>query len=218
MVIELLLQKFEQLPEKDKCVDIYTISSCVLWNQVRACAIFKCPTFYSCRNLFAYGPAYLGGNAAFAGLIANSLFRRLLHVTQAWVTSSLPMAVLPFLTTLALYNSTVSQPMLSGGDLNCPTCAIVRGGLVGVVAAGIYPVMLALPVNAGLASRYNTSPMPEKGNILRFWFSVTRPIMRKMTFVMVLQGFFGAFLSSQHYNTYLKMLQLPDTDSEDLRD
>ncbi|KPP69728.1 transmembrane protein 126A-like [Scleropages formosus] len=183
-VLELLLKKFERLPEKDK-------------------------------KLFGYGPAYLGGNAAFAGLIANSLFRRVLNVTQGRVTSCLPMAVLPFLTTMALYNGAVSQPLLSG-DLNCPTCTIVRGGLVGVVAGGMYPIFLALPVNAALAARYNTAPMPEKGNRMRFWFSVTQPIMRKMTFVMILQALFGVFLSSRHYDIYIKMLQLSATDSEDL--
>lgn len=43
------------------------------------------------------------------------------------------------------------------GDLNCPTCAMVRGGLVGAVIGGFYPVLLALPVNAGLATRWVTS-------------------------------------------------------------
>lgn len=39
------------------------------------------------------------------------------------------------------------------GDLNCPTCTLIRGALVGVVGGGIYPILLALPVNAGLAAR-----------------------------------------------------------------
>lgn len=39
------------------------------------------------------------------------------------------------------------------GDLNCPTCALLRGALVGLIGAGIYPILLALPVNAGLAAR-----------------------------------------------------------------
>lgn len=39
------------------------------------------------------------------------------------------------------------------GDLNCPTCVLLRGALVGVAGGGIYPILLALPVNAGLAAR-----------------------------------------------------------------
>uniref|UniRef100_A0A6Q2ZNB2 Transmembrane protein 126A n=1 Tax=Esox lucius TaxID=8010 RepID=A0A6Q2ZNB2_ESOLU len=157
------------------------------------------------------------GNAALAGLIANSFYRRALNVTQGLFTSSLPMAVLPFLTTVAMYNVAVSKPLLSG-DLNCPTCVLIRGALVGAVGAGIYPIVLALPVNAGLATRYNTAPMPEKGNILRFWKKITQPVLRKMGFVIVLQVFFSTYLSSKHFDTYLKMLQLSTPDSKVLKD
>ncbi|XP_076876652.1 transmembrane protein 126A [Brachyhypopomus gauderio] len=169
------------------------------------------------RKLFAYGPIYLGVNAGFAGLIANSLFRRALNVTQARFSSSLPMAVLPFLTTVALYNATVSKPLLSG-DLNCPTCVLIRGSLVGVVGGGLYPVLLALPVNAGLAARYSSTPMPEKGNILRFWMHLSKHIVRKMFPVLILQAMFGTYLGSKHHNIYLKMLQLPASANEELQD
>lgn len=160
------------------------------------------------RKLFLYGPVYLGGNAGLAGLVANSLYRRALNVSQGAVTSSLPMAVLPFLTTVALYNATVTNPLLSG-DLNCPTCVLIRGALVGVVGGGVYPILLALPVNAGLASRYNSTPMPEKGNILVFWKNLTKPIVRKMYAVLILQTLFGLYLSSKHFDIYLKLLKLP---------
>ncbi|KAM3612166.1 uncharacterized protein V6R79_003838 [Siganus canaliculatus] len=159
------------------------------------------------QKLFMYGPLYLGGNAGLAGLISNSLFRRALNVAQAPFSSGLPMAVLPFLTTFALYNAAVSNPLLSG-DLNCPSCALLRGALVGVVGGGVYPILLALPVNIGLASRYNTSPMPEKGNVIRYWMDLSRPILRRMRAVLVLQAFFGTFLSSRHFETYTKLAQL----------
>lgn len=45
------------------------------------------------------------------------------------------------------------QDVVFLGDLHCPTCALLRGALVGVVGGGIYPILLALPVNAGLAAR-----------------------------------------------------------------
>ncbi|XP_070769756.1 transmembrane protein 126A [Enoplosus armatus] len=159
------------------------------------------------QKLFIYGPMYLGGNGGLAGLISNSLYRRALNVTQAPITSSLPMAVLPFMTTFVLYNAVVSSPLMSG-DLNCPSCALMRGALVGVVGGGVYPILLALPVNIGLASRYNTTPMPEKGNVLRYWGDLSRPILRKMRAVMVLQAFFGTYLSSRHFETYTKLAQI----------
>lgn len=69
------------------------------------------------RKLYTYGPVYLGANAGLAGLIANSLYRRALNVTQGRFASGLPMSVLPFLTTVALYNATVSNPLLTGKSL-----------------------------------------------------------------------------------------------------
>ncbi|KAF5904820.1 transmembrane protein [Clarias magur] len=169
------------------------------------------------RKIFAYGPVYLGANAGLAGLIANSLYRRALNVTQGRFTSGLPMAVLPFLTTVALYNAAVSNPLLTG-DLNCPTCVLLRSALIGVVGGGIYPILLALPVNAGLAARYNSTPMPEKGNILRFWTTLSKPIVRRMYAVLLLQTLFGTYLGSKHSEIYLKMLKLSDSETEELND
>jgi len=40
------------------------------------------------------------------------------------------------------------------GELSCEVCAVVRGGLIGAVVGGFYPVFLALPMNASLAARY----------------------------------------------------------------
>ncbi|XP_028838671.1 transmembrane protein 126A [Denticeps clupeoides] len=169
------------------------------------------------RKLFTYGPLYLGGNAGLAGLVANSFYRRVLNVSQARIASSLPMATLPFLTTVALYNAVVSNPILAG-DLNCPSCALIRGALVGLVGGGLYPILLALPVNAGLAARYQTSLLPERGSVLRHWTSVSRPVLQKMRIVLVLQAFFGTYLASKHFEIYKKMLQIPDSGGEELRD
>ncbi|XP_007548402.1 transmembrane protein 126A [Poecilia formosa] len=169
------------------------------------------------QKLFSYGPLYLGGNAAFAGLIANSLYRRALNVQAARIASNLPMAVLPFLTATALYNAVVSQPLLSG-DLNCPTCSLIRGALVGAVGGGVYPMLLALPLNFGLASRYSTAPMPEKGTILRYCVDVSRPVFKKMRAVFLLQGFFGTYLGSRHFESYAKLAQITFSKEEELQE
>ncbi|KAK5864895.1 hypothetical protein PBY51_016101 [Eleginops maclovinus] len=170
------------------------------------------------QKLFLYGPMYLAGNGGLAGLISNSLFRRGLNVTQAAITSSLPLVVMPFLTTYALYSAAVSGPLLSG-DLNCPTCALIRGALVGVVGGGLYPILLALPVNFALASMYKTAPMPVKGNMLRFWVDLSRPVFRKMRAVMLLQAVFGTYLGSRHFETYTKLAGITfDPKREELKD
>ncbi|XP_034546433.1 transmembrane protein 126A [Notolabrus celidotus] len=170
------------------------------------------------QKLFMYGPAYLGGNGALAGLVSNSLYRRSLNIKQAAFTSSMPMAVLPFLSTFALYNAAVSGPLLYG-DLNCPSCALIRGALVGVVGAGLYPILLALPVNIAIASMYTTAPLPEKGNMFRFVVELSRPIMRKMRAVLVLQAFFGAYLGSRNFESYTKLAQIAfSSGQEQLKD
>ena len=91
------------------------------------------------RNLLENESAYVGLNAALCGLIANSLFRRILHVTQAPIAAGLPTAVIPFLTANVSYKGFVSLP-LNTGDLHCETCTITLGGLVGLVFGGLYPV------------------------------------------------------------------------------
>ncbi|XP_070819489.1 transmembrane protein 126A [Chaetodon trifascialis] len=167
------------------------------------------------QKLFVYGPAYLGGNAGLAGLISNSLYRRALNVTQGAITSSLPMAVVPFLTTYFLYNATVSTPLMYG-DLNCPSCALMRGALVGVIGGGVYPVLLALPVNMALAARYNSAPTPEKGTVLRYWLDLSRPILNKLRAVLLLQAMFGGYLGGRHFESFTKLAQITfGSDRED---
>ncbi|KAF6716186.1 Transmembrane protein 126A [Oryzias melastigma] len=169
------------------------------------------------QKLFTLGPLYLAGNAGFAGLISNSLYRRALNVHAARLASSLPMAVLPFLTTSALYNAVVSQPLLSG-DLNCPSCSMIRGAVVGVLGGAVYPILLALPLNIGLASRYSTAPLPGKGNLLRYCLDVSRPVLNKMRAVVLLQAFFGTYLGSKHFETYFKLARISFGQNEELQD
>ncbi|XP_034037180.1 transmembrane protein 126A [Thalassophryne amazonica] len=170
------------------------------------------------QKIFMYGHVCLAGNASIAGLVAHSLFRRSLNVSQAAFTSALPMAVLPYISTYALYAALVSGPLLSD-DLQCGACAVTRGALIGLVGGGLYPILLALPVNLGLAVRYYTTPMPEKGNVLRFWMDISRPILKKTRAVLVVQCLFGTFLGHKNFDTYTKLIQLSfPSDGEELED
>ena len=56
--------------------------------------------------------------------------------------------------------------------------------------------------------------MPEKGNIMRYWVNATRPVVRKMSFIFVLQGLFGAYVSKRHFDIYLTLLKMTGTDDE----
>uniref|UniRef100_A0A8C4JI07 Transmembrane protein 126A n=1 Tax=Dromaius novaehollandiae TaxID=8790 RepID=A0A8C4JI07_DRONO len=149
---------------------------------------------------------FLAGNSSLCGLAANNFFRRTLNITKAPFISALPMAVIPFLSTAAVYEAFLRRPLFLG-DLNCEVCAVVRGGLIGAVVGGLYPFLLALPVNASLAARYSSAPLPGKENLLRFWHRASQPVFKKMSFGILIQVLTGIYLATKHHGIYLKMLQ-----------
>lgn len=160
------------------------------------------------QNIFKYGSMYLAGNAGLAGLVANSLFRRILNVREARITSSMPMAFLPFLATSALFDVMISTPLLSG-NLDCPSCAMTRGALIGLLGGGLYPIALALPINLGLAARYSSAPLPEMGSVLlRYCRDICRPVLKKMGAALLLQAFFGAYLGNRQFLAYTNLVHI----------
>ncbi|NXE74041.1 T126A protein, partial [Cochlearius cochlearius] len=170
------------------------------------------------QNLCNHGSYFLAANSSLCGLIANNFFRNILHVRRASLVSALPMAVIPFLSTAAVYEVFVREPLFSG-DLNCEVCAVVRGGLIGAVVGGFYPVLLALPMNASLAARYSSSPLPGKENLLRYWLTTAQPVFRKMSLGVLVQVLTGLYLATKHHGIYVKILQQMNTsrDPEELQ-
>ncbi|NXT37902.1 T126A protein, partial [Pelecanoides urinatrix] len=170
------------------------------------------------QNLCNHGSYFLAANSSLCGLAANNFFRNILHVRKASLVSALPMAVIPFLSTAAVYEVFVREPLFSG-ELKCEVCAVVRGGLIGAVVGGLYPVFLALPINASLAARYSSSPLPGKENLLRFWLTTAQPVFRKTTLAVIVQALTGLYLATKHHGIYVKILQQMNTsrDPEELQ-
>ncbi|XP_074774124.1 transmembrane protein 126A-like [Athene noctua] len=170
------------------------------------------------QNLCNHGSYFLAANASLCGLAANNFFRNVLHVRRAFIASALPMAVIPFLSTAAVYEGFVREPLFSG-QLDCEVCAVVRGGLIGAVVGALYPAFLALPLNASLAARYFSSPLPGKENLVRFWLSVSQPVFRKMSWAVLVQALTGLYLATKHHGIYAKILQQMDAsrDTEELQ-
>ncbi|KAL8191197.1 UNVERIFIED_CONTAM: hypothetical protein K2H54_069285 [Gekko kuhli] len=185
---EILRERFERLPEKDK-------------------------------SLFRSGPFFLALNSSLCGLIANNYLRRAMNITQARFASSLPMVFLPFASTLVVYELCISQPLMQG-DLNCATCASVRGGLIGAFVGCVYPALTAIPLCGGLAARYATAPLPSKENMFRYWMTVCKPAYKKLRFAAILQAALGTYLGTKNHDIYIKMLQLPESgkDPEELNE
>ncbi|KAM6291967.1 transmembrane protein 126A-like isoform 1-T2 [Porphyrio hochstetteri] len=170
------------------------------------------------QNLVNHGSYFLAANSSLCGLAANNFFRKILHVRKASLVSALPMTVIPFLSTMAVYEVFVREPLFAG-DLNCEVCAVVRGGLIGAVVGGFYPVFLALPMNASLAARYASSPLPGKENLLRFWLTAAQPVFRKTSMGILVQVLTGLYLATKHHGIYVKVLQQMPTgrDPEELQ-
>ncbi|XP_027516286.1 transmembrane protein 126A isoform X1 [Corapipo altera] len=158
------------------------------------------------QNLCNHGSYFLAANSSLCGLAANNFFRNLLNIRRAALVSAVPMAVIPFLSTTAVYEVFVRGPLFSG-QLNCEVCAVVRGGLIGAVVGALYPVFLALPLNASLAARYMSSPLPGKENAVRYWLTVTQPVFRKMSLGVLVQGLTGLYLATKQHGIYVKILQ-----------
>ncbi|NWQ89484.1 T126A protein, partial [Burhinus bistriatus] len=171
------------------------------------------------QNLCNHGSYFLAANSSLCGLAANNFFRNILHVRRASLVSAVPMAVIPFLSTGAVYEVFVREPLFSG-ELNCEVCAVVRGGLIGAVVGGFYPVFLALPMNASLVARYSSSPLPGKENLLRFWLTTAQPVFRKMSLGILIQVLTGLYLATKHHGIYVKILEQMNTrrDPEELQD
>ncbi|NWW79665.1 T126A protein, partial [Climacteris rufus] len=157
------------------------------------------------QNLCNHGKYFLAANSSLCGLAANNFFRSILHVRKAAVVSALPMAVIPFLSTTAVYEVFVHDPLFSG-QLNCEVCAVVRGGLVGAVVGGLYPIFLAIPLNGSLAARYMSTPLPGKENLLRYWVTTAQPVFRKMSLGILVQALTGLYLATKHHGIYVKIL------------
>ncbi|XP_066266271.1 transmembrane protein 126A-like [Branchiostoma lanceolatum] len=153
---------------------------------------------------FTSGITAVGVNAGFVGLIANSMFRRVLDVTQARLLSSVPMFLIPAVTASAAWQTFVAQSMLAG-NLNCPVCAQVRGASINVLAGFINPVCMAIPMAGGLARRYYTAVLPKGNNFWEFWVKTSRPIVWRMLPALLLQVAWGAALASKEFDLYLKI-------------
>ncbi|XP_010145901.1 PREDICTED: transmembrane protein 126A [Eurypyga helias] len=136
------------------------------------------------QNLCNYGSYFLAVNASLCGLVTNHFFRNILHVRRAAFMSALPMAVVPFISTAVIYDIFVREALFVG-ELNCEVCAVVRGGLIGAVVGGLYPMFLALPLNASLAAS----------------------VFRKMSLGVLLQALTGLYLATKHHGIYVKILQ-----------
>ncbi|NXS06269.1 T126A protein, partial [Neodrepanis coruscans] len=171
------------------------------------------------QNLCKHGSYFLAANSSLCGLAANNFFRNILNIRRASFVSALPMAVIPFLSTTAVYQVFVRDAIFSG-QLNCEVCAVVRGGLVGAVVGCLYPVFLAIPLNASLAARYMSSPLPGKENALRYWLRTAQPIFRKMSLGVLVQVLTGLYLATKQHGIYVKILQQMGSsrDPEELSD
>lgn len=64
-------------------------------------------------------------------------------------------------------------------------------------------------------SRYSSSPLPGKENLVRFWLTIAQPVFRKMSLGIVVQALTGLYLATKHHGIYLKVLERISTAGRD---
>ncbi|XP_038051213.1 transmembrane protein 126A-like [Patiria miniata] len=150
---------------------------------------------------FGYGPLVLSINAGLVGVIGNSFFRRMLMVRRGLFLTSIPSTLMPALLIAPAYMKFVTHPILLN-DLDCAVCAEIRGGLINFLLGAMYPVLLAAPLNAALARRYDTVKVPsmsfknfDRSHFVKFWRSKIRYFKGQFVTIAIFQTIFGMFIA-----------------------
>ncbi|XP_006825391.1 transmembrane protein 126A-like [Saccoglossus kowalevskii] len=156
---------------------------------------------------FSSGMLALSLNASLSGLVAMSFYRRMMRVTTGVVVSTLPMAVVPFITTAAMWHTFVNIPILLG-KIDCPVCVQIRGATLNLAVGAIYPTLLAAPLVASVAIRSKTMEPPHKKGLLGMWKWYTKMNKHmKVRFLTIAfyQTVLGGYVSTKAYKAYKNM-------------
>ncbi|KAL1774490.1 complex I assembly factor TMEM126B, mitochondrial [Sigmodon hispidus] len=153
----------------------------------------------------------LGTSSATSGILANIIFRNIFKVQHEALKTFVPLATLPFLSTVIGYKLFVTDA-LSTGNISRENC-ILRSVLIGLLCGVSYPSALAFSKNGRLASKYYTVPLPPKGRVILHWLLLCQTGIKGMGIPLVFQTFFGIIHGLHHYAVYKKIHA--KTESED---
>ncbi|XP_071477305.1 transmembrane protein 126A-like [Diadema antillarum] len=153
---------------------------------------------------FKTGNIIVAFNSGLVGLVSNSFFRRMLMVRHGLVLSSLPMAAIPGITVTLMYPTFITTPILLG-DINCPLCASLRAGLMGLTIGAVYPFLMAAPLNASLAMRAKTMEIPQLTKntsfqtVMDFWTRKMRYFKGQFITMAIFQMISFAYVADRQF-------------------
>ncbi|XP_072180389.1 transmembrane protein 126A-like [Diadema setosum] len=153
---------------------------------------------------FKTGNLIVAFNSGLVGLVSNSFFRRMLMVRHGLVLSSLPMAAIPGITVTLMFPTFITTPILLG-DINCPLCASLRAGLMGLTIGAAYPFLMAAPLNASLAVRAKTMEIPQLTKntsfqtVMDFWMRKMRYFKGQFITMAIFQMISFAYVADRQF-------------------
>lgn len=129
-----------------------------------------------------YGPNALGVLSATCGLIINKHYRHKLKVGRyGYVSSFLPIVIIPGSLTLIFHKFVVSNKILLQRAESCAICHEVRSAAVQIGVGIIYPMLLAPVTSLMLANRYSTYRLPSISAEPKELFQVTKKLTKPLT-------------------------------------
>ncbi|XP_054770680.1 transmembrane protein 126A-like [Lytechinus pictus] len=153
---------------------------------------------------FQTGNPLVAFNTGLVGLVSNSFFRRMLMVRRGLFLSSLPMAAIPGITMTLVYPMVISTPILVG-DIQCPLCASLRAGALGLTLGSVFPFLLSIPLNSALAISYGTMEVPmfskktSFSEALKFWQKKIRYFKGQFISIAIFQTLMFAFVADRQF-------------------
>ncbi|XP_049868091.1 uncharacterized protein LOC126368229 [Pectinophora gossypiella] len=137
-----------------------------------------------------YAPGVLGGISAVSGLLINNHYRTKLKLgTYGYMSSVIPISVMPALMTALFHRHVISTGMLLMKNEACPICYEVKSAAIQLALGVGYPLVLGPASALMFASRYGTYRVPNlaEGPKVMFQFlrKMTKPLSGTLAFLTV---------------------------------
>ncbi|CAH2991424.1 unnamed protein product [Chilo suppressalis] len=147
-----------------------------------------------------FGPFILGGINAISGLIINNHFRNKLKLgPYGFLSSAIPISLMPGILTPLFHRYIVSTDMLLMKAETCPLCYEIRSTVLQLGLGVVYPMLLAPTTAMMLSHRYATARIPELYDgprvIVKFVSKLARPLQGTVATLAGLQVVSSALIT-----------------------
>ncbi|KAI5632366.1 hypothetical protein NE865_14124 [Phthorimaea operculella] len=147
-----------------------------------------------------YTPAILGGLSAISGMLINKHYRFKLKLgTYGYLSSVIPISVMPGLLTALFHRHLISTQMLLMKNDVCPVCYEVKSTALQMALGVAYPMVLGPASSLMFANRYSTYRIPDLSDgpkvMFNFLRKITRPFNGTLAYLTAFQVAAVSFLT-----------------------